>query len=402
MRGAFEQARVDVEDVAGKGFASGWPAEQEGKLPIGAGMLREIVIDDQHIPTRFHEVLGNARRGVRSDVGEPWRLVALGHDHHGVIHHALLPQDSHGLRHGGSSLANGTIHAHHILAPLVEDGVERNRGFACLSVTQNQFSLAAPDRNERIDDFETGLEWHGDGRAVHDWRGGAFDGQALVGGHGTVVIERPTERVDDAPQQSGAHGHVHNPARALDLIACVQVPVVAEQHDTDFVLIHVERNAEHSAGKFQKLLKTDAGEAADPGDACGNVRDRAYFMRPQLRREGLKHLAYSGKGAVEDTLQALRRSAHWLFVSGLDSSGLGAALVSGSGPTLLSGLGSTLASSLVSALASGLGSTLASGLASALASGLGSALTSGLGSTLASGLSFSFSSSPTPFSRDAR
>ena len=135
MGGAFEQARVDVEDVAGEGFPSGWPAQQEGKLAIGAGVLRQVVIDDQHVPTRFHEVLRNAGRGVRSDVGEPWRLVALGHDHHGVVHRALLPQDSHGLRHGRSALANGAIYAHDILAPLVEDGVERNRGFARLPVT---------------------------------------------------------------------------------------------------------------------------------------------------------------------------------------------------------------------------------------------------------------------------
>ena len=32
MGGAFEQAGVDVEDVAGKGFASWWPTEQKGKL----------------------------------------------------------------------------------------------------------------------------------------------------------------------------------------------------------------------------------------------------------------------------------------------------------------------------------------------------------------------------------
>src|ERR1035441_5534034 len=136
------------------------------------------------------------------------------------------------------------------------------------------------------------------------------------------------------------------------------------------VKVRSECRAKHSTRNLQKLLKADAGEAADPGDACGNVRDRAHLVRPQLRSEGLPHLAYSGKRAVEDTLQALRRSAHWLFVSGLGSSGLGAALVSGSGSTLVSGLGS--------------------------------ALTSGLGSTLASGLSFSFRSSPTPFSRDAR
>ena len=29
---------------------------------------------------------------------------------------------------------------------------------------------------------------------------GVFNGQALAGGHRSVAIERPTERVDDAPQ----------------------------------------------------------------------------------------------------------------------------------------------------------------------------------------------------------
>ena len=69
----------------------------------------------------------------------------------------------------------------------------------------------------------------------------------------------------------------------------------------------------------------------------------------------LPHLAYSGKRAVEDALQALRCHVHWLFVSGLGSSGLGSALASAA-----------------------------------------------LASALASGLSFSFRSSSTPFSSDAR
>ena len=182
----------------------------------------------------------------------------------------------------------------------------RNGGLAGLPVAENQLALAAPDGNERIDDFEAGLERHGDGRAVHDGRGGAFDGQALAGGHRPVAIERPTERVDDAPQQSIAHRHVHDPARALDFIARVQMPVVAEQHDADFVLIHVERDAEHIAGKLHQLLKAHAGKAGDLGDAGGDAGDRAHLAWRQLRREGFPHLADSSKRAVEDVLEALR------------------------------------------------------------------------------------------------
>ena len=263
-------------------------------------------------------MLRDAGRGVRSDVGETWRVVALGHDHDGVVHRALLPQDRHGLRHGGSALANGTIDAHDILAALVEDGVDRNGGLARLAVAQNQLALAAPDGNERIDDLEAGLERHGDGRAVHDGRGGAFDGQALAGGHRPVAIEWPTERVDDASQQSVADGHVHDPARALDFIAGVQMPVFAEQHDADLVLVHVERDAEHAAGKLEQLLEAHAGKAGDLGDAGGDRRDRAHLVRRQLRREGFPHLAYRSQRAVEDTLQAFR-SGLALTIIGLAS-----------------------------------------------------------------------------------
>jgi hypothetical protein len=146
-----------------------------------------------------------------------------------------------------------------------------------LPVAENQLTLAASDGNERINDLKSGLERHGDGRAVHDGSGGAFDGQALAGGHRPIAIEWPTERVDDAPQQAIAHGHVHDPARALDFISRVQMPVFAEQNDANFVRVHVERNAEHVAGKRHQFIKAHAGETRHLGDAGGDAGDRAHL-----------------------------------------------------------------------------------------------------------------------------
>ena len=85
---AFKQARMQVEDVARKRFASGRTSQQQGQLAIGARMMGEVVVDDQHVATRFHEMLGDAGRGIRRDVGQTRRLVALGH-HHDRVFHAL-------------------------------------------------------------------------------------------------------------------------------------------------------------------------------------------------------------------------------------------------------------------------------------------------------------------------
>ena len=171
--------------------------------------------------------------------------------------------------------------------------------------------------------YQAGLERHRDGRAVHDGRGGAFDGQALAGGHRPVAIERPAQRVDDAPQQSIAHGHVHDPARALDFISRVEMPVFAEQNDANFVFVHVERDAEQIAGKHDQFIEAHAGETGHFGDAGCDTGDRAHLPWRQFRRECFSHLADSGKRAVEIVLKALRFHVHWLLCCGLLGSALG-------------------------------------------------------------------------------
>ena len=128
-----------------------------------------------------------------------------------------------------------------------------------------------------------------------------------------VAIERPAKRIDDAPQQSVAHGHVHDPARALDFVAGVQMPVFAEQHDADFVLVDVERDAEHVAGKLHQFLEAHAGQPGHLGDAGGDAGDRADLARRELRREGFPRLADRGERVVEDALQAFRLGGHGRF-----------------------------------------------------------------------------------------
>ncbi len=143
--------------------------------------MREVVVNDQHVAALLHEMLRDAGRGVRRDVGEARRIVAFGHDHDGVIHRAFFAQGGDHLGHAGRALADGAIDAQHILVALIENRIERDRGLARLPVADDQLALAAPDGDERIDDLDAGLQRYGDGRAIHDVRGRAFDGQARAG-----------------------------------------------------------------------------------------------------------------------------------------------------------------------------------------------------------------------------
>ena len=113
---------MNVKNISWKGFASGWPAEQQGQFTIGPGVLGEVVINNQNIAPSLHEMFGNTGRRIGCDIGEPWWAVALRHDNHGVRHRTLLPQDCNGLRDGGGALPYRAIDAYNVLITLVQDG----------------------------------------------------------------------------------------------------------------------------------------------------------------------------------------------------------------------------------------------------------------------------------------
>ena len=163
------------------------------------------------------------------------------------------------------------------MVALVENSVERYGGLACLAIAENQLALAAPNGYERINDFNASLKRHNYGRAVHDGHRGAFNRQTLAGSHRSIAVERPAKRVDHAAQQAIAHSHVHDPAGALNFISCIEMPVLAEQNDADFVRVYVECDAGHIAGKHHQFIITYAGQTRHFSNAGGDTDDCARF-----------------------------------------------------------------------------------------------------------------------------
>jgi len=144
------------------------------------------------------------------------------------------------------------------LPPLIENGIDGNGGLAGLPVSQDQLALSPSDRRECIDDLDAGLQRHADRRAVHDGLRVAFDRQALQVAERTLAVECSAERINDAPEERLAHGDVHDPARSRDLIAGMQVRIIAEEDDADLLRIDVEGNAVEITRKSDQLLEAHA------------------------------------------------------------------------------------------------------------------------------------------------
>src|SRR5262249_6931993 len=121
-------------------------------------MLAQIVVDDERVLPAIAKMLAYRASGVGSDVLERSGLRRGGGYHQGVFHRTVAVQLLHQLRHGGTLLANRDVDALHPLAPLIDDGVERDRRFAGLLVADDQFALPTPDRTGRVNCLDPGLQ----------------------------------------------------------------------------------------------------------------------------------------------------------------------------------------------------------------------------------------------------
>src|SRR6185312_2638345 len=170
------------------------------------------------------------------------------------------------LRHGGSLLADRDVDAIELLALrgarnvqrlLIENGVQRNRGFAGLAVADDQLALPAADRDQGVDGLEAGRHRFVHRLARND--AGSFDVNALALGRldRTLAVDRIAQRIDHAAEQALADWRIDDGAGALDGLALFDLAVGAKNHDTDVVGFEVQRHAARAVFKLDHLAGLD-------------------------------------------------------------------------------------------------------------------------------------------------
>ena len=129
---AFQQAGVEVEDIAGVGLASRRTTEQQRHFTVGHSLFGEVVVDDEGVAASVAEVFadgGAGERGVELHSGS----VRCGGGHHdGVRHRAALREGLHQCSNGRTFLSHSHIDAVNrfallVVGFLVDDGVDGRR-----------------------------------------------------------------------------------------------------------------------------------------------------------------------------------------------------------------------------------------------------------------------------------
>ena len=168
-------------------------------------------------------------------------------------------------------------------ARLIDHRVHADGGLAGRTVADDQFALAAADRNHRVNGHDAGLHRLADGPAFDDAGRDFFHRIKRGCLDRPFAVERLAERVDDAAEQSLADGHLQQLAGRADFVAFLDLRVIAENDRADLGLLEVEREAGDAVAEVEHLVEHRVGQAFDLGHAVADFADDADVL---FRRRG--------------------------------------------------------------------------------------------------------------------
>src|SRR5699024_10588819 len=110
--------------------------------------------------------------------------------------------------------------------------------------TDDQLTLAAADRDHRVDRLDAGLQRLVDALTHHDAGRLELQGTLLLGLDLAQAVDGLTGGVDHPAQEGVPDGGGEHLAGAVDLLALLDAGELAEHDDTDLSHVEVQREAE--------------------------------------------------------------------------------------------------------------------------------------------------------------
>ena len=273
---------MQIEYVARISLTSWRTVKQKGKCTVSYRVLGQIIVNDQNVLALVHEEFTDRAARVRCNVLQRCRLgCGCGYDA-GIIHRAVGSERLCDLCNGRTLLTDCYIDTNNAGALLIDDGVQTDRGLAGLTVTDDQLTLTAADRDHGVDRLDTGLERHINGCALDDARCGHFDRTALLGLDGALAVDRLAECVYNTSQHGFADRDLYDSLGALYRVTLADVLIRAEDNRADQLFLQVLRHALHAARKFEQLACHAVFKAMDMRDTVTDGNNRAHVGQLDL------------------------------------------------------------------------------------------------------------------------
>ena len=266
---------MEEEDVARECLAARRAAQEQRELPVRVGVLGKVVVDDERMLAVVEEVLPHRRAGERCHPLDRSCLLGGGRDDDRVVHRALVAKLLVDLRHRRRLLPNRDVDTDDVAALLVDDRVDRNRGFAGAAVADDQLALAATDRDHRVDRLDARLQRLRHRLAFDHARGLELERAPRGSLDRALAVKRVAEWVDDPAEHALTDRDAHHLAGTTHRLALLDELPRAEERHADVVLFQVERDPDDAVLEFEPLERDAVLETVDAGNAVADLEDRA-------------------------------------------------------------------------------------------------------------------------------
>ena len=221
------------------------------------------------------EILAHRAAGVGRDVLKRGRLAGSGANNDGVLHRAVLFKGLDNAGNRGPLLAYRNVYADDVAALLVDDGIDADGGLACLTVADDELSLAPSDRDHGIDCLDSGLHRLVDRRPVDDAGCDNVDDPGQLRVDRAFAVDRLADSVDYTSHHLGTDRDRHDLAGPLYDVAFLDKGVFTEKNGTDHVLFKVKRHSVYAVGEFEEFGGHAVIKAVNPRDTVTDARDNA-------------------------------------------------------------------------------------------------------------------------------
>src|SRR5215813_4084777 len=254
-------------------------------------MFRQIVKDNQCVHAVIHKPLAHGRSRewrqilIRGRIGS-WRSNDDRIRHRaGPFEHIDEPGNT------GLLLADRNVNAvqgpivliagalsRFVQTRLINDGVDTDGRLTRRTVTDDQFALAASNRNHCVDRHDARLHRLLDRPPLDDARREFLDGICDLTVDGAFAVNRLPQSVDDTSEEAFANRYLQQLARSAHVVSFPELRVVAQNYDADFILIEVQRKARDAVAEIDHLVEHRVGEAFDSSNAVSDLADDAYIL----------------------------------------------------------------------------------------------------------------------------
>ena len=126
-------------------------------MPVGPGVFREVVVNDQHVLALCHEELGDGTTGVRCQVLQWSGVGCAGRYDNRVVEGPVFFKPGNDLRNLRCTLPDSDIDTNDSAVFLVDEGVNTDRRLARCTVANDKLSLPAAYRDHCVHDLQAKL-----------------------------------------------------------------------------------------------------------------------------------------------------------------------------------------------------------------------------------------------------